>query len=310
LSYPCNNLFSDVSEDTQRRLRWSLRRYKRNRMTKIRLDKIGYWSEVKLEIVKEYASAYSTIMSKQQFIKSYYYIDGFAGAGVHLSKSTQEPVLGSAMNALLIVPPFTGYHFIDTDGDKTKVLEKLSSGKRGVNIYTEDCNKVLLDKIFPAVKYENYTRALCLLDPYGLDLNWEVMYAAGQSKAIEIFLNFPLMDMNRNILWKYLDGVDEKQIKRMNTFWGDDSWHKISYRPEADLFDDTHYVKISTHKRLIKAFCERLKTVGGFAYVPEPIPMTNTKGGILYYLFFASPNKTGHKIVKDIFDKYRNKGIE
>jgi len=272
-------------------------------MSKIKLDEIGYWSEIKLEIVKKYASAYSTIMSRQQFIKGYY-IDGFAGAGVHLSKSTQEPILGSAINALLIAPPFTGYHFIDLNGDKTKFLKELSEGKPNVNIYTGDCNKVLLDKIFPAIKYENYKRALCLLDPYGLDLDWKVMYAAGQSKAIEIFLNFPLMDMNRNILLKKTDGVDEKQVKRMNAFWGDNSWHQISYKKRKGLFE-TYEVKTS-HIPLIEAFRERLKNVAGFAYVPEPVPMRNTKGGIVYYLFFASPNKTGHKIVEDIFRKYNS----
>jgi hypothetical protein len=31
-------------------------------------DEIGYWSEVKLDIVKKYASAYSTIMAKQPWI--------------------------------------------------------------------------------------------------------------------------------------------------------------------------------------------------------------------------------------------------
>lgn len=31
----------------------------------LRLDEIGYWSEVKLDIVRKYASAYSTIMAKQ-----------------------------------------------------------------------------------------------------------------------------------------------------------------------------------------------------------------------------------------------------
>jgi three-Cys-motif partner protein len=276
-------------------------------MSKIKLDEIGPWSEIKLEIVKKYASAYSTIMSKQQFIKGYYYIDGFAGAGVHLSKATQEPIFGSAVNALLATPPFTGYHFIDLNGDKTKLLEELSEGKPNVNIYTGDCNNVLLDKIFPSIKFKNYTRALCLLDPYGLDLNWKIMYAAGQSKAIEIFLNFPLMDMNRNILWNNPDKVDENQIKRMNAFWGDESWRKISYKPQKGLFGT--YEEKTTHPPLIKAFCERLKTVAGFAYVPEPVPMRNTKGGIVYYLFFASPNKTGHKIVKDIFDKYRKMGV-
>jgi len=39
-------------------------------------------------------------------------------------------------------------------------------------------------------KYEHYKRALCLLDPYGLHLHWDVIFAAGQSKAIEIFVRF------------------------------------------------------------------------------------------------------------------------
>jgi three-Cys-motif partner protein len=93
----------------------------------------------------------------------------------------------------------------------------------------------------------------------------------------------------------------------MNAFWGDDSWRQISYKKREGLFE-TYEVK-TTHTPLINAFCERLKKVAGFMYVPEPVPMRNTKGAIVYYLFFASPNKTGHKIVKDIFDKYKNKGV-
>jgi hypothetical protein len=58
-----------------------------------RLDEIGYWSEIKLDIVSEYAQAYSTVLAKQQVIKKYLYIDAFAGAGVHISKQTGEYIL-------------------------------------------------------------------------------------------------------------------------------------------------------------------------------------------------------------------------
>ena len=53
---------------------------------------------------------------------------------------------------------------------------------------------------------------------------------------------------------------------------------------------------------------KRLKEVAGFKYVPEPIPMRNSKNAVVYYLFFASSNSTGEKIVKEIFDRYRNRG--
>jgi hypothetical protein len=59
-----------------------------------------------------------------------------------------------------------------------------------------------------------------------------------------------------------------------------------------------------------KAFQERLRKVAGFKFVPEPMPMRNTRGSIVYYLFFASANENGAKIVTDIFAEYRDKGGE
>jgi three-Cys-motif partner protein len=276
-------------------------------MGEVKLDEIGYWSKIKLDIVKKYAAAYSTIMNKQPLIKGYYYIDGFAGAGVHLSKSTKEFVLGSPANALNITPSFTWYHFIDLDGDKAKLLKELSKNNPKVSVYEEDCNKVLLERIFPLVKYGEYKRALCLLDPYKLNLNWEVMYAAGQSKTIEIFLNFPVMDMNRNILWTNPDKVNKKQLGRMNAFWGDESWREAAYEKQQGLFEAIE--EKTSNPIIAEAFRKRLNKTAGFGYVPEPIPMRNTKGVTVYYLFFASPNETGGKIVKGIFDKYKNKGL-
>jgi three-Cys-motif partner protein len=59
----------------------------------------------------------------------------------------------------------------------------------------------------------------------------------------------------------------------------------------------------------VAAFRDRLKTVAGFKYVPDPMPMRNSKGAVIYYLFFASPNRSGGKIVQDIFNKYRSEGV-
>ena len=65
-----------------------------------------------------------------------------------------------------------------------------------------DCNQILLENVFPRVRYEDYRRGLCILDPYGLDLDWNVISRAGQMKTIDLFLNFPVADMNRNVLWR------------------------------------------------------------------------------------------------------------
>ena len=276
-------------------------------MSNVRLDEIGYWSEVKLDIIKEYAEAYSVIMNAQLNIQQYLYIDGFAGAGVHISKRTKEYLPGSPLNALNVEPPFKEFHFIDLDGGRADVLRKLCVDYSNVKVYEGDCNDLLLQKIFPLAKYSDYRRALCLLDPYGLHLKWEVVFKAGQMKSIEIFLNFPVMDMNMNVFRRKPQKVDKSQLARMNAFWGDESWRNVAYTKTKGLFGDME--EKATIEQVVKAYQNRLKEVAGFAYVPDPIPMRNSTGAILYYLFFASPKETGAKIVKDIFDKYKNKGV-
>ena len=115
----------------------------------LRLDQIGYWSEVKLDIVKKYATAYSTIMAKQSLIKGHIYVDAFAGAGTHRSKTTGAAVPGSPVNAMAIQPPFSELHFIDLDGTRTAELRRLTAGDELVSVHTGDCNEVLLREVFP-----------------------------------------------------------------------------------------------------------------------------------------------------------------
>lgn len=274
---------------------------------KLRFDEIGYWSEIKLDIIREYAQAYSQILSAQTKPRFYHvYIDAFAGAGVHLSKKRQEEIAGSPLNALNTDPPFREYHLIDLDGTKAEHLKEVIGDRPDVHVYEGNCNEILLKDIFPNVKYKDRRRGLCLLDPYGLHLNWEVIQTAGQMKSIEIFLNFPIMDMNRNVLWHDPEKVTSAGIDRMNAFWGDESWREIAYPTTAGLFGPVE--EKSTNRVIAEAFGHRLKQVAGFSHVPEPMPMRNTHGAVVYYLFFASPNATGKKIVKDIFKKYGQRG--
>jgi three-Cys-motif partner protein len=274
-----------------------------------RLSEIGYWSEIKLEIVKKYAEKYSIILSKQSFLK-HIYIDAFAGAGIHISKTSKEIVAGSPLNALHVEPPFKELYLIDLDGKKAQFLAELTIDYPNVYIYQGDCNKILFDKVFPKVMYEDYRRGLCLLDPYGLHLKWEVLRRAGEMKSLDIFLNFPTMDMNRTALLKNPNAAEKIYIERMTAFWGDDSWKEAAYSvsPQANLFGEETKEKES-NKAIAEGFRERLQKVAGFKFVPEPIPMRNSTGATLYYLFFASQNSTADKLGRYILNKYKNKEL-
>ncbi len=135
----------------------------------LRIDEIGPWSEIKLEIIQKYAKAYSTILNRQELY--HVYIDAFAGAGVNVSRVTGQFVLGSPLNALMVEPHFRHHYFIDLDSQKANSLRRIVGNRTDVTIDEGDCNMFLKEKVFPNVRYEDYKRALCLFDPYGLHLH-------------------------------------------------------------------------------------------------------------------------------------------
>jgi three-Cys-motif partner protein len=239
------------------------------------------------------------------------YVDAFAGAGFHKVKGTDGLVWGSPTSVLLVAPPFKEYHFIDLDQGSIEILEaQVRSRTQGpydpssVHFYNADCNKVLLSDVFPRVRYEDYARALCLLDPYGLHLDWQVIETAGRMRSVEIFLNFPIMDINRNVLRRDLAKVEPRQADRLTRYWGDESWKGAGYSSGGNLFG---FEEKTTNDAVVTAFRERLKRVAGFSYVPAPMPMRNSKGAVVYYLFFASQKPAAQKIVADIFSKHRDR---
>lgn len=266
-----------------------------------KLDEIGPWSEIKLEIISKYARAYSKILHNSRL--KHVYVGAFAGWGKHKSETTGKTVPGSPMLALQVIPPFHEYYFIDIKKIRVDALKEETLKNPAVKVFEGNCNEVLLKNVFPNIRYENYKRGLCLLDPYGLHLDWKVLETAGKMRSLEILLNFPIMDINRNALPKNPDNINPDGEARINTFWGDDSWRRAAYSNEGNLFGFNEKVE---HIKVVDAFRKRLKDVAGFKYVPEPLAMKNKKNADLFYFFFASNNSEGDKIVRDVFKKYRN----
>ena len=270
-----------------------------------RFDEVGAWSVLKLDIIEQYGTAYTKAFSRRGRQLKKFYIDGFSGAGIHVEKSTRQMIEGSPVRALKIEPPFDHYYFMDMNEDKTAYLETLCAGRKDVEIHTGDANEYLR-KLLPNIQYRLYNRALCLLDPYGLHLEWEVIRQAGQSQAVDLFLNFPVMDMNRNAIWRNPDGAAREGVDRMSRFWGDASWKQAAYAEsrQPSLFFGPELVK-QPNDAIVSAFRDRLIKVAGFGFVPEPLPMKNSNNAVVYYLFLASPKPVAETIIQHIFQKYR-----
>jgi three-Cys-motif partner protein len=272
----------------------------------VEYDEIGIWSEVKLAIVREYAAAYSKIMEAWRRDKinrlSWIYIDGYAGPGYHVSKATGEVVEGSPVIAMNIVPAFHEYHFIDTEPARSQQLRDIAGDRKNVYTYTEDCNTVLLRDVFPRAKHSDYRRALCLLDPYNIDLTWDVIEAAGKSGSVDMFLNFMIMDINRNALRKRVEKSLQSKVDQLTRLVGDESWKEAGYRKVETLFGED-YQKVS-NEEFAEWFRQRLITKAGFKHVSKPMPMKTKNNAVIYYLYFASQKPAALNIVNGIFKKY------
>lgn len=269
---------------------------------------IGSWSEIKQEIVRQYAERYALILEsatrRRGGIKGSAYIDAFASTGTAVRRATGESIPGSVRNALDVDPAFNEYYFIDKDPAAVRRLRELTAGRPDVHVFEGDSNEVLLSEVFPRFSYERRWRALCFLDPRDIGIDWDVVVRAGQMGSIELFITFMIMDINRNLLLRAGPQLDPAERRRMRRFWGDESWDTLVYTEtgiQSDLFGDEHQ-RYSRHQpsAVVQEYRRRLRDIAGFEHVPEPIPMRNETNADIYWLFFASNNEVGAKIADHI----------
>lgn len=270
---------------------------------KEKIDEIGRWSEDKLDLLGKYLESYTKILKNWSLCKGFYYIDAFAGTGKPKAKDEERFIEGSPARALNIKHPFTKYFFIEKSDWRTSKLESLKKefNNLEIEIINDDCNKVLLDLI-PILNYKFYRRAFVFLDPFGMSLEWDIIQKLASTKTIEIFLNLPLMAMNRDYLINNHNNLTQKKIEKMNNFWGSSDWQDF-YLEVPTLFGTKQKIKKDIDpKKISDSFIKRLKTI--FPFVSSPLIMRNSTNAPLYCLIFAGHNEKGGKIAENIFGRF------
>ena len=289
----------------------------------------GDWTDQKLECVKKYLRAYTTIMSKQSF--RFAYIDAFAGTGYREMESdegTDEIMFpdlvspevasfrdGSARNALEVEPPFMKYVFIEKNMNRYEELEELKEeyllkpefSENMIECRQEDANEYLKNLCRKSWKTH---RALVFLDPYGMQVEWETIKSIAQTQAIDLWILFPLGTVNR--LLKNDGEIRPVLQARLNMFFGEHDWYDAFYQlaKQISLFnEEERWQKTDDIFGTIEQyFIERLQ--GIFKGVANnPLILRNSKNVPLYLLCFAAGNQRGApiavKIAQDILEDMR-----
>lgn len=272
-------------------------------------DIIGPWSEDKLQLLKKYLQAYVTIMQSQSWCTGYHYIDAFAGTGRPRARDEERYIDGSLRVALTLQRPFHSYTFIEKTPWRVQRLERLVKEfpDQDIRIREGDCNQIITTEITSRIRYERFNRGLIFLDPFSMNTEWSTICQIAETRALEIFMNFPAMAINRTALPNDPNALTEVQVERMNRFWGSDEWRDDIYEQVPTLFGPIEMkIRRTTGQRLGRLFKERLGEV--FPHITNPLVMTNSRNAPLYCLIFAGHNKMAAGIVESIFQRYERLG--
>lgn len=281
----------------------------------------GDWTTQKLQVLSRYLQRYTTALKykptpDRPFRKIF--IDAFAGSGYRMptqsssETATQEELFpelaasdpqrlleGSARLALDIDPPFDKYIFVEKNAGRCQQLSLLKNvfpARAGaIDIRLGDANS----EIQRICRSEDWSgqRAVLFLDPYGMQVDWKTIEAVAATKAIDLWLLFPL-GIGVNRLLTKSGAIPNSWRDRLTALLGTEDWYEEFYKVEAtaDLLGDVSARVIKASMDVIGAyFLERLSTV--FAgVVKQPAVLRNSCNNPLYLLCFAVGNERGKPI--------------
>lgn len=279
----------------------------------------GEWTEQKLTALKKYLEAYRKIFTanaKARYFRTVY-IDAFAGTGQRgdklLASDGQSSLdvsdfdsrdltflhKGSARIALELASPFDEYIFVDKNPQhtaelSTMVVRDFPHLVNRCRIHTADGVEVLREQLIYGHDWSK-TRAVLFIDPYGMNVHWDLITRIAKTQAIDMWLLFPLGQGINRLLSKNHMPMPTHEAK-LTAVLGTDEWKQRFYSTlvQSDLFggEQSQYVKTATFSNMIEFLKERLASV--FAGVaPDVMLLENSKGSPLYALCFAAGNTTG-----------------
>lgn len=269
----------------------------------------GAWSDVKLRALREYLVSYRQVLKNQPFKLGY--IDAFAGAGSQAVTGTpedaQSPLFagldttseetayrhGSPLIAMAIEPPFDSFIFIEKDPNSLAALraqiDQQGHGSKDVRYKCGDANTELL-KLCRA----NWTRhrAVAFLDPFAMQLRWDTIEAIADTRAIDLWLLFPAMAVNRMLPRSGV--IPNEWQQKLTGFFGADSWREAFYVPrDEDLFGESGIQKVARTFERISAYVTERLAIHFAGVVESPLILRNSSNSPIFLLCFACGNERG-----------------
>ena len=295
----------------------------------------GGHSEQKLDAVEAYLEFYTKSLRNKFEL---HYVDAFSGCG-HYNPNPSSPEQeslalvrrnewreGSALRAMKLTHRFHQYIFMEKN---ERLLSKLRGTieKQGLNpdgrvqTWPVDANEGLrnwVQSFQPNIRTGNHLgrRAVCFLDPYGLQVEWETLECLCTKEGIDIWILIPSGHMisrampNRETHKTH--GFEQNWEARLDCFFGSTTWRDKLYQRgySKDLWGNEDRTQIKKPANAIEQYTlDRLETLPVWR-CPQTIQLCDAHGNRLFSLLFmmTSPNnnaavKLAERVVEHIISK-------
>ncbi|MHB8568102.1 MAG: three-Cys-motif partner protein TcmP [Nitrososphaerales archaeon] len=161
----------------------------------------GYWTGLKLIMLKNYLKPYLEILTGGQK-KNVAYVDLFAGPGLNRIGDSMVPIPGSPLIPLVVrETPLQFSSFIFSELDK-KYHDALNQRLDVINppvrplVFQEDAN-TMVSKLPDLLK--GIDHALVFLDPEGMEMRWDSIANLVAKVNCDLIINFPSSGIVRNL---------------------------------------------------------------------------------------------------------------
>ncbi len=270
----------------------------------------GGWTDKKLKALSDYLTQYRRIMTaneKARYFKTIY-LDGFAGTGERqdtahepsedqlsltpvVDAEIQEYKRGSAAVALNLASPFDQYVFVERSDKRAAELSALIHRdykplEPRCRVVPGDANSFLC-RWCAETNWRTH-RAVVFLDPYGMSVDWQTIVGIAATKAIDMWLLFPLGTGINRLLTRKAPPPAE-WAEKVTRILGTPHWQQAFYAesPQVEMFaGDQKTVKVADFDSMGRFFIERLRSI--FAGVaPHAMPLLNSRNNPMYLLCFG-----------------------
>ena len=274
----------------------------------------GTWTEQKIEVFLKYLKAYLDIMKTRPF--ELVYFDGFAGSG----DIEGNPGYGSALEGIALRVlgmqhdrTFDIYYLVDKDPKKveeltSKIKDRFPS-RTGIYSIKGDCNEKLINLTNYLREKPDSRRALALVDPFGMQVNWESVEAC-KDLGMDLWILVPT-GIGVGRMLKNDGNISDAWLTKLESFLGlsgeEIREHFYRERTTNTLFGEERYIEKeagAAHKAA-ELYVRQLKKI--WKYVSEPLPLRNSTNSIMYHFVLATKSPAGLKIGNDIIGKELSK---